>query len=121
MTPELAIRMILLMTLMPGSDYPEILSALLGDLAGVPWRRPYRVPTATVCATWRGAVGPAREPVAVRAQSQGLRHANETDLKFHSGALTQVPRISADVLGSFVITSPPIDPEQFDRQLVRAS
>jgi hypothetical protein len=58
MTPELAIRMIVLMTLMPGADYPEVMSALLGDLVLVPWWRPYRVPTATVVATWRKAVGP---------------------------------------------------------------
>lgn len=32
MTPELVIRLVLLMTLMPGADYQEILSALLGDL-----------------------------------------------------------------------------------------
>jgi hypothetical protein len=58
MTPALAIRLTLLMTLLPGADYAEVTGALLGDLALVPWQRPYRVPTATVFGTWRDAVGP---------------------------------------------------------------
>lgn len=57
MTPALAIRLTLLMTLMPQADYPEVLAALLGDLAAVPWQRPYQTPTATVMSTWRQAVG----------------------------------------------------------------
>src|ERR1019366_6756521 len=55
MTTALAIRHTLLMTLMPGSDYADVTQALLGDLAAVPWKRPYRLPTATVICTWREA------------------------------------------------------------------
>ena len=51
MTPALAFRFTLLMTLTPDAGYPEVIGILLGDLALVPWQRPYRVPTA--------AVGPA--------------------------------------------------------------
>ena len=58
MTAALAIRLTLLMTLMPGADYAEMLAALLGDLAAVPWHKPYRVATATVACTWREALGP---------------------------------------------------------------
>ena len=59
MTPALAIRFILLMTLMPAdADYAAVMAALLGDLAGVPWQRPYQLPTATVASTWRDALGP---------------------------------------------------------------
>src|SRR6266542_3765024 len=58
MTAALAIRFTLLMTLMPQADYPQVLAALLGDLAGVPWQRPFQTPTATVISTWREAVGP---------------------------------------------------------------
>jgi Transposase DDE domain len=58
MTPALAVRFTLLMTLMPDADYPEVLAALLGDLASVPWQRPYQTPTATVVSTWRQAIGP---------------------------------------------------------------
>jgi hypothetical protein len=59
MTPALAIRFILLMTLMPAdADYAGVMAALLGDLAVVPWQRPYQLPTATVASTWRDALGP---------------------------------------------------------------
>jgi hypothetical protein len=40
----MVIRLVLLMTLMPGSCYAEAIAALLGDLPLVPWHRPYRVP-----------------------------------------------------------------------------
>ena len=58
LTPALAIRLTLLMTLMPDADYAEVMAALLGDLPLVPWQRPYQVPTATVACTWREAIGP---------------------------------------------------------------
>ena len=57
MTPGLAIRFVLLMTLMP-ADYAEVMAALIGDLAGVPWHRPCALPTATVASAWREAIGP---------------------------------------------------------------
>jgi len=59
MSPALAIRFTVLMTLMPDADYAEVLDALLGDLVLVPWQRPCRVPTAAVACTWRKAIGPA--------------------------------------------------------------
>ena len=58
MSPALAIRFTLLMTLIPDADYPAVMDTLLGDLALVPWQRPYRVPTAAVACTWREALGP---------------------------------------------------------------
>jgi hypothetical protein len=58
MTPGLAIRLTLLMTLMPDADYAEVMAALIADLAAVPWQRPYALPTATVVSTWRDALGP---------------------------------------------------------------
>jgi len=59
MSPALAIRFTLLMTLMPDADYPAVMEALLGDLVLVPWQRPCRVPTAAAACTWREALGPA--------------------------------------------------------------
>jgi hypothetical protein len=59
MSPALAIRFTLLMTLTPDAGYPEVMGILLGDLGLVPWQRPYRVPTAAVACTWREALGPA--------------------------------------------------------------
>jgi len=58
MTMAAAIRAVLLMALMPEAGYGEILSALFGDLALVPWHVPFAVPTDTVLATWRDAAGP---------------------------------------------------------------
>ena len=58
MTAALAIRFTLLMTLTPDADYAEVMALLLGDLALVPWQRPYALPTATVAGTWREALGP---------------------------------------------------------------
>jgi len=58
MTPALTVRFSLLMTLIPDADYAGVMDALLGDLALVPWQRPYRVPTTTVACTWREAIGP---------------------------------------------------------------
>ena len=48
------------MTLMPGADYTEVMTALLGDFTGVPWHRPYAVPSPAVLSAWRAAIGPAR-------------------------------------------------------------
>jgi hypothetical protein len=59
MTPALAIRFTLLMTLTPDAGYPEVLDILLGDLVLLPWQRPFHVPTAAVACTWREALGPA--------------------------------------------------------------
>jgi len=59
MTPGLAIRFTLLMTLVPDAGYPEVLDILLGDLVLMPWQRPFQVPTAAVACTWREALGPA--------------------------------------------------------------
>jgi hypothetical protein len=35
------LRATLLMTLMPEADAPAVMAALLGDLPGVPWKRPW--------------------------------------------------------------------------------
>jgi hypothetical protein len=64
LTPALAIRLTLLMTLMPDADYAEVMAALLGDLPLVPWQRPYQVPvwTPRSCCSprWCSADGPDR-------------------------------------------------------------
>jgi hypothetical protein len=58
MTMAAAVRASLLMTLMPEAGYGEILSALFGDLALLPWQAEFAVPTDTVLAIWRYATGP---------------------------------------------------------------
>ncbi len=59
MTAAAAIRATILMALMPDADYAGVLAAVFGDLALVPWQRPFRVPTPKVLGTWRAALGPA--------------------------------------------------------------
>jgi hypothetical protein len=59
MSVAFTIRAVLLMTLMPEADAREVLTTVLGDLVGVPWQRAHAVPSATVLARWRAAVGPA--------------------------------------------------------------
>ena len=58
-TAAMVIRLVLLMTLMPGSCYVEAIATLLGDLPLVPWHRRYLVPTRAVACTWRETAGPA--------------------------------------------------------------
>ena len=106
MTIPLAIRLVLLMTLM-ASDYAEVMTALLGDLAAVPWQRPYRVPAATVASAWREAVGPVpleklRDLVlaGIDAEHQARDYraviAGNLDTCSIDGSLTRVPDTPAN-------------------------
>jgi hypothetical protein len=52
------IRVIVLMTLMPGARIEDVIAALAGDLALVPWARPWRPASARAAADWRNALGP---------------------------------------------------------------
>jgi hypothetical protein len=114
MTPAVAIRLTLLMTVMPGdADYAEVLATLLGDLALVPWQRPYQVPTATVFCTWRDAVGPGpleqlRDLVLAGVDAEHREHdfravlVGDLDVCSIDGSLTRVPDTPAnrEALGS---------------------
>jgi hypothetical protein len=107
MTTALAIRHTLLMTLMPGSDYADVTQALLGDLAAVPWKRPYRLPTATVICTWREAVGPEpleqlQDLVLAGLDAEHREHdyravrVGDLDVCSIDGSLTRVPDSGAN-------------------------
>jgi hypothetical protein len=107
MSPALAIRFTLLMTLMPDAGYAEVTEALLGDLALVPWQRPYRVPGAAAVSTWRKALGPAplerlRDRVLAGIDGEHREHdwraVTVGDLEACSidGSLTRVPDTPAN-------------------------
>ena len=52
------LRAVVLMTLMPQADAREVLLALAGDLALVPWARPWRPASPQAFRDWRSALGP---------------------------------------------------------------
>ena len=52
------IRVIVLMTLMPQARAGDVIAALVGDLALVPWARPWRPASARAAGDWRNALGP---------------------------------------------------------------
>jgi hypothetical protein len=52
------IRVIVLMTLMPEARPGDVIAALAGDLALVPWARPWRPASARAAGDWRNALGP---------------------------------------------------------------
>lgn len=58
MSVAFALRATLLMTLLPEADARQVMTTLLGDLLGVPWKRRHTVPSGTVLSTWRTAIGP---------------------------------------------------------------
>jgi len=53
------VRALVLMTLLQGAGLPDAVTALAGDLALVPWTRPWRPASARACGDWRNALGPA--------------------------------------------------------------
>jgi hypothetical protein len=52
------IRVIVLMTLVPDARPGDVIAALAGDLALVPWARPWRPASARAAGDWRSALGP---------------------------------------------------------------
>ena len=52
------IRVVVLMTLMPDAGIRDVIAALAGDLALVPWARPWAAASERACGDWRNALGP---------------------------------------------------------------
>jgi hypothetical protein len=53
------IRVIVLMTLMPDARIQDAITVLAGDLALLPWARPWRPASPRAAGNWRNALGPA--------------------------------------------------------------
>jgi len=58
LTKAFVIRAIVLMTLMPDAGARDAVIALAGDLAGVPWARPWQAASERALGDWRSALGP---------------------------------------------------------------
>lgn len=99
------IRAIVLWTLMPEARLPDVIMALAGDLALVPWSRSWHPASERACLDWRRALGPvplARLQAVVPAASAGehaerpgqsLTIGEKEPLEVHSadGSLLRVP------------------------------
>ncbi len=105
------IRAIVLWTLMPEAQMPDVIAALAGDLALLPWSRRWRAASERACLDWRTALGAApleelRDVVlgaaagehGRRAERQALTTGKRRPLKVHSadGSLLRVPDTPAN-------------------------
>jgi hypothetical protein len=59
LTAAFMIRVLVLWTLMPDAQLSDVITALAGDLALVPWSKPWRPASERACSDWRNALGPA--------------------------------------------------------------
>ena len=58
LTRAFMIQAIVLMTLVPDAGLREAVTALAGDLAVVPWARPWQAASERALGDWRNALGP---------------------------------------------------------------
>jgi hypothetical protein len=59
LTAAFVIRVLVLWTLMPEAQLSDVIIALAGDLALVPWAKRWRPASERACLDWRRALGPA--------------------------------------------------------------
>jgi hypothetical protein len=99
------IRAIVLWTLMPDAQLSDVVIALAGDLALIPWSKPWHPASERACLDWRKALGPAPleelEAAVLAAAArehagrpgQSLTIGNEHPVAFHSadGSVLRVP------------------------------
>jgi hypothetical protein len=99
------IRAIVLWTMMPEAQLSDVITALAGDLALLPWSRQWHPASERACLDWRKALGPAplaelQDTVLAAAagehaerDGQSLTIGNEEPLEVHSGdgSLLRVP------------------------------
>ena len=58
LTRAFMVRVIVLMTLVPEAGIRDVIALLAGDLALVPWSRPWAAASERACGDWRNALGP---------------------------------------------------------------
>lgn len=105
LTRAFMIRVIVLMTLMPDAVIQEAVIALAGDLALVPWSRPWAPASARALGDWRNALGP--EPLE-ELQDIVLRasHAEHEDRDWRAAAVGGRRPLKAGSLDGTLIRVP---------------
>lgn len=92
------IRVVVLMTLLPGTDVRDALLALAGDLALVPWARAWRPASPRAIGDWRNALGP--EPLeklqAIVLRASWQEHESRDWRAVAIGGLERLKASSAD-------------------------
>ncbi len=90
LTRAFMIRVIVLMTLAPEAGLREAVLALAGDLAGVPWARPWRAASERALGDWRNALGPGplEELLGIAAEASRREHEARDWREAAAGRLT---------------------------------
>jgi hypothetical protein len=98
LTAAFMIRVLVLWTLMPEAQLSDVIAALAGDLALVPWSRQWRPASERACFDWRKALGPGpleELQAAVLASARG-EHAERPGQSLTAGRSRPVAVHSAD-------------------------
>jgi Insertion element 4 transposase N-terminal len=98
LSAEFMIRALVLWTLMPDAQLPDVVMALAGDLALLPWSRQWHPASERACLDWRKALGPApleELQAAVLAASAG-EHAERPGQSLTIGKTRPVAVHSSD-------------------------
>jgi hypothetical protein len=82
LTAAFMIRVLVLWTLMPGAQLSDVIIALAGDLALLPWSKRWHPASERACLDWRKALGPApleelRDIVLEAAAGEHREHPGE--------------------------------------------
>ena len=110
LTAAFMVRVLVLQSQMPDAQLSDVITVLAGDLALVPWSRPWRPASERSCLDWRKALGPApleELQAAVLAAARGEHAARpgqclvtgrSRPLSVHSadGSLLRVPDTPAN-------------------------
>jgi Insertion element 4 transposase N-terminal len=98
LTAAFMIRVLVLMTLMPEAQLSDVIAALAGDLALVPWSKRWRSASERACSDWRKALGPAplEELRAAVLAAAGKEHAERPGQSLVTGRSRPLSVHSAD-------------------------
>jgi hypothetical protein len=110
LSPAFMIRALVLQSLMPEAQLSDVIAALAGDLALLPWSKRWRAASERACLDWRRALGPAplenlQDTVLAAAAGehaerdcQSLMTGRGRPLAVHSadGSLLRVPDTAAN-------------------------